>query len=239
MKFISKQKAYTSLCGPNCRLSLLGTLQVVQDVICEYFETMGAGQIKIKEKYNCVWVFLKNKFHFCGDILWNEEYSAECFISFRSNVKLIVDTNFFDKSGALAMNAKTEICLMDLSAIRITKIDDSVLGKQYTALLASSDMNFEKLLDSGEVFVGSKKVQASNIDFCGHCNNIEYVRFLLDAYSAGKLNSMSIDTFEICYYNQSLEGDVLEIYKTSSPSVDFFEVKNKDSLCLKCKIVKK
>ena len=238
MKYCSKQKAYTSLCGPNCKLSLLGTMQVVQDGICEYFESMGAGQITTKQNHNCVWVFLKNKFKFHGDILWNEDYTAECFISFRSSVKVIVDTLFYDKNGKLAMHCKTEMCLVDLNTIKIAKITNDILNDSYVAIPSSTDMEFEKILDNVDGYVCSKKVLSTHIDFCGHCNNIEYVRLLLDTYTASELSSLSIDTFEICYYQQSLEGDMLDIYKTSTQNVDLFEVKNGANICLKCKFVK-
>ena len=233
----SKQiKAQTSFCGANCNLSPIGFMQIVQDEICEYFETLGVGQISVKNEHNSIWVFIQNKIKIFENIFWNEDMSVKCFISFRSQAKLIVDTHFCALDGKTKAYAKTEICLVDLSSFRLRRISGEILPNNFQVQNSMFDFGFEKFVDRDLPFITSTKVESTHIDFCGHCNNVEYLRILLNTYSALELKEFDVCGIEVAYISQALEGETLDIYKKIEGKEHFFEIKRQGKDVLKCKI---
>ena len=237
MTYSKELNASTSLCGANCNLSPIGFLQIVQDVICEYFESIGIDQITIKQKHNAVWVFLKNKLKVFENIFWNEKYKVDCFISFKSQAKLIVDTKFCSLDGKIKAYAKTEICLVDLATFRIRRISSEILPEDFATKNSFCDISFEKFESDGLMYVSSAKVESTHIDSCGHCNNVEYLRILFNTYSAIELNKLDIESLEIVYISQSLEGETLDIYSKIVENCHIFEFKSQDKSIFKCKII--
>ena len=63
-----------SQCDFSANLSTIGALQIIQDQICIYFGEMGVDEIRLKRDFNSIWVFVKNKVKFLGDLGWNEKY---------------------------------------------------------------------------------------------------------------------------------------------------------------------
>lgn len=228
--------AYTSLCGVDCNLSYIGTLQVVQDCICEYLTTLGADQITLKTQHNCVWVFMKNKIKFFAPISWNEHYKTSCFISFKSSAKIIVDVAFYTKKGALATYSRTEMCLVDLTLFKIRRITNEILHDDTEVQNPVISLDFVKFQPIEKVEKNSCKVESTCIDYVGHCNNIEYVRFILNTYSGVELRTLRIDTLEISYINQALEGEGIDIFASKTDKRHFFELSTSDKIVLKCAI---
>ena len=81
------------------------------------------------------------------------------------------------------------------------------------------------------------KVRSTNIDFCHHTNNIEYIRFLLNTYTVEQLENSIIKEIEIDYINQSFEGQILDIYKKTVGNKDIFEIKCQEKSIVKGEIV--
>lgn len=236
MIYSKKQTVYTSRSGANAKLSLIGAVQIIQDNICEYFESLGIDEITMKTKYNTIWVFTRNSVQFDADLNWDEDFVASSAITERSMAKLVVDTTLSKEGGTICVKSRTDICLVDLSQMRLKRIDGDFLSTDYKLDSPFFDMEFIRPSSTLQaVKVGETTVPSTSIDYCGHVNNVEYIRFLLNTYKADELKK-TIKRFDINYLLQSLEGETLDIYKQSEETFDVFEIKHNDKVLTKCRI---
>lgn len=77
-------------------------------------------------------------------------------------------------------------------------------------LLLSENYDAENLTEVAQV-----KINYTNIDFAGHTNNKEYIRFALNTFSIQELTMCPIEELDIVYVNQTYENDDLTILKSS------------------------
>ena len=235
MIYTKTQTVYTSRAGANTCLSLIGAVEIVQDSICEFFKSIGIDEITLKTKHNCIWVFTRNSVEFLHSLSWDESFNIECFISSISPAKLVVDTAFYKLDGTLSLKSETEICLVDLSTFKLKRIDDNFVSQDKVSP-KKFDISFSRILtDDNMTKVSTIMVPSTSIDYCGHVNNAEYLRFILNTYFSQELNR-GIKRLDITYLSQALEGDKLSIYKAHIDKSDIFEIKSFDKSLTKCRI---
>lgn len=228
------QTTYTSRAGSNTYMSLIGAVEIIQDSICEYFKSIDIDEITLKTKYNCIWVFTRNSVEFVDKLSWLDSFKVECFISSKTAVKLVVDTSFYKMDGTLALKSETEICLVDLSNFKIKRIDDSFVSENEVTE-RKFEMQFNRpIVEDNMAKIYSTTIPSTCIDYCGHVNNVEYLRFILNTYTAEELKR-HIKRFDISYISQCLEGERIDIYKALTS--DLFEIKVGDKAITRCKIV--
>ena len=238
MDYLKEETVSASKCDINAELSLIGAVQIIQDNVCYYFGELGIDQIYMKNKFNAVWVYTKNKIEFYKNLHWNDAFKVQCFISKITPVTMVVDTAFVNENKEILLYSKIEICFLDLGKQKIRRIKE-IIPSDLKAKEALKEFIFEKFTcdDENLSFLDNVNIKSSNIDYCMHTNNIEYIRFLTNIFSVGELIETSIKSFEIDYINQSRENDNLLIYKDKTDD-SIFIVKNKDLTVVKCRIQK-
>ena len=227
-----------SVIDTNANLSVIGTFQIVEDAITELMGKLKIDGITSKKLYNAMMVFTKNRVKFLKSLAWGESYCVESFVSFISLAKINIDTAIKNNSGEIVAYSKVEICALDLDTGRIRKITTVGVDESIEKESSQIQTDFTKYEDLEMPKVESAVVRSTNIDLCHHCNNVEYVRFLLNTYSVEEMEKCPIKEFEICYANQSFEGDTLDIFKTQNQSKDIMMIRKEDKVIIKCEILR-
>lgn len=236
MIFENKDKVLGSECDTNANLSVIGAFNKIQDNVCIFFASLNIHQIELKTKYNFIWVYTKNTITFNVPLAWNEEFTVKCFISQITPAKMIVDTAFINKKDEIALYSKIEVALLDVGSQRLKRIYE--LGLDETICEKSLiDFEVEKLNnEDGYIKIGDLIVKSTNIDYCLHTNNVEYVRFILDTYKVEDLIRKPIKKFSINYLKQSVEGEKMSICKKAIDDRDKFIIKKYDDNVIKVDI---
>lgn len=94
MNYSREEIVTASKCDMKANLSLVGAVQIIQDNVCYYFGELGFDQIYMKNKFNVVWVYTKNKIEFYKNLHWNDTFKVKCFISKITPITMVVDTVF-------------------------------------------------------------------------------------------------------------------------------------------------
>ena len=227
-----------SLIDTSTNLSVIGTFQIVEDALTELMGELKIDGITAKKLYNAMWVYTKNRIKFLKPLAWGEGYTVESFVSLISLAKLNIDTAIKDNDGEIVAYSKVELCALDLETGRIRKtatvgVDGSIVKEN-----SQIQIDFTKFEVLEMPKVESVVVRSTNIDFCHHCNNVEYLRFLLNTYSVAELENNPIKEFEICYANQSFEGDTLDIFKMLNQDKDILIIQKEDKVIIKCEILR-
>ncbi|MCH5153377.1 MAG: acyl-ACP thioesterase [Clostridiales bacterium] len=236
MIYTKQQIVGSTQVGANAKLSVMGLFGVVETAITECMGTLNIDAITVKREYNAFWVFTKNRIKILKDLGWGESFYVESFVSSLSSAKLVIDTAVKNLQGEIAAYSSCEMCVLDIATGRIRRtstvgIDDSFVVEQ-----PQMYVEFEKIDDSDIPAVEDVTVRSTNIDFSQHCNNVEYLRFLFNTYSVEELANRPVSEIEVCYINQSYEGDRLTVHKQSSKTCDTLSIKKDGKTVIKCVI---
>lgn len=98
MNYSREEIVSASKCDMKANLSLVGAVQIIQDNVCYYFGELGIDQIYMKNKFNVVWFYAKNKIEFYKNLHWNDTFRVKCFISKITPITMVVDTVFVNKN---------------------------------------------------------------------------------------------------------------------------------------------
>ena len=225
-----------SLLNSKSELSIIGAFQLVQDNVTDLMGELKIDGLSTKKNYNAMWVISKNRVQFKKSPFWNDNVTVESFISNKSLVKLTIDTIVRDENGEICVCARTELCALDIATGKIKKIAEVGVGDN----IEKHDSNVEIQFGHFENDLSNKletcEVRSTNIDYLHHCNNIEYLRFILNVYKEKSLHD--IKEMEMMYANQSFEGEKLDVYKSSNGNVDHVYLKRGDDFVIKSEIVR-
>ena len=241
MKYINKTRVTASQTDAGIGLSVLGAAQIIQDNVCAFFACFKKDNVALKTGYNAVWVFVKNKFKRLDIAEWNEEITVESFITARTSATIIVDTAIRKSNGRTAVYARTEMCVINLSTQRICRISSVELEEDIPVYPSENGFGFCRI-GAEELSVVREKysfyVPSTSIDYCMHLNNVEYLRFILNAVSVDYAINHVIKEVEIHFACQSREGEKLSVLAANTEDGEIYEVKNGEKTAVKCKILR-
>lgn len=237
MKLVKHDKVKAAMTDPSVNLSVIGFFQISEETVTELMGELKVDGVTTQKEYNAIWVITKCKLKVFGSIAWNEEYTVTGFISKISRATLNIDVEIRNKADELRGCLKTEICALDLDTGKIRKTSTVGIDESFTEELPEVEMAFAKFDTENLSEVDRVQVKYASIDYAGHANNKEYIRFMLDTYSVAELKERPIKEMEVIYSGQSYEGDVLSVCKKCGNS-DIAAIKKNDEYIVKCEIVR-
>lgn len=220
------------------KLSVLGAFRLVENGITELMSKLKIDGITVKKLYNAFWVFTKNRIKFLKTLNWGEKFTVESFITSYSLVKLCIETAIKNENGEIAVYSKCELCALDAETGKIRKTSTVGITETFEAHSSPVEVVFGRFDGENSALADTVKVRSTNVDFSLHTNNVEYVRFLLNAYSVEELLKKPVKEMEIDYINQSYENDELQIYRRTSENCDVLTIKKADTTVIKSEIIR-
>lgn len=236
MKLIKHEKVNSCMTDPLANLSVIGCFQIAEETVTELMGKLKIDGITVKKAYNAVWVFAKSKLKVLSNIAWNEQYTVVGFISKVTCVSIDIDVEIKSKSDELCAYLRVELCALDLQSGKIRRVSTVGVDDSIQAEPPETDLSFSKFDAENLPEVAQAKIKYTNIDFAGHTNNKEYIRFALNTFSVQELTMCPIEELDIVYVNQTYENDVLTILKSSDREGDIVAIRKDDKLIAKCKI---
>lgn len=238
MKLIKHQKVGSAITDSMANLSIIGIFQIVEEAVTELMGELKIDSITAKREYNAVWVFAKSKTRIYQNIAWSENYTVTCFISKITRVSVSVDVGIKNESDTLCAYSRVELCALDLQSGRIRRVSTLGMDDCIDTYPSLADISFTKFDAENLPEAGQARVQYTNIDFVGHTNNKEYIRFMLNTYSTQEMETRPIREMDVVYIGQSYENDVLTVRKESFPDNDILAVQKEDKTIVKCQIAR-
>ena len=223
---------------PLANLSVIGCFQIAEETVTELMGKLKIDGITVKKAYNAVWVFAKSKLKVIRNIAWNEQYTVVGFISKVTRVSIDIDVEIKNKSDELCAYLRVELCALDLQSGKIRRVSTVGVDDSIQAETPETDLSFSKFDAENLPEVAQAKIKYTNIDFEGHTNNKEYIRFALNTFSIQELAMCPIEELDIVYVNQTYENDDLTILKRSDREGAIIAIRKYDKLIAKCKIVR-
>lgn len=238
MKLINPKRVSASISDAQANLSVLGIFQIVQDAVTEMMGRLKIDGITAREKYNAVWVFTRNRAKLFKTRRWNDdELTITAFVSVITRATISIDVSIRDNNDEPIAYSRIEMCPLDLSTMRIRRVDTVGVTEQFTTEQAETDVAFTKFDCIPTEIVDELRVRSTSIDMAQHTNNVEYIRFILNTYTVKQLKDKRIRELEIRYINQSYEGDLLTVYKQCKQDKDMFLLTIGGKEVVKCEVL--
>lgn len=241
MKYIY-QKTYNtaySLVDRTGHLGLVEFMNLNQDMITEFYGSVGSDNATLRIKSNAAWIYTRTKVKINELPFWNAKTKAVTFVSSKSPIRLELETDLYDENDKLLVAAKTEMCAIDFDLRKIRKIDTLEFPKDVETGESNIPDAFTKLNTefSAEDIAYSQKVYASDTDFTHHTNNVRYAKFIMNTFDSSFYDERSISGFEIQFAKESKDGDTLDICKKNTADNEYsFAINNGDETVVKAKL---
>lgn len=238
MKLIKHGKVSSCMTDPLANLSVIGCFGIAEETVTELMGKLKIDGVTVKKAYNAVWVFAKSKLKVLSNIAWNEQYTVVGFISKVTRVSIYIDVEIKNKSDEPCAYLRVELCALDLQSGKIRRMSTVGVNDGIQAETPETDLSFLKFDAENLPETAQVKINYTNIDFAGHTNNKEYIRFMLNTYSVRELEERPIKEMDIVYINQTYENDVLTVQKSSGKDRDIIAIKKDGNHVVKSEIVR-
>ena len=237
---ISKFKLPASLIDINAKLGIVDALTCLQDNMCEYFKLLGCDGLTMLPICNAFFVITKTIVKFVGSANWLDEIEVKTNIAKKSNIRVNLSNSIYLNKKPIVLGLQ-EMCAVDGNDRKLRMVD-STLFPQDINVGCDNGLAFSKIMvDFDERdFVKEIVIDASHLDFYKHTNNVEYARFVLSTLTVDEISNSDIDTFEIHYISQCVEGDKVKIYKKVIDNIVYHQmVLNNGQVINKSKLIYK
>ncbi|MBR6103185.1 MAG: acyl-ACP thioesterase [Ruminococcus sp.] len=225
-----------SMCDASVKMSVIAAFEIVEDSVTELLGSMHIDGVTAMKKYGAMWVFSKNVMRFYRKPEWLEKLRISCFISGHSKLRMFCDTVISSEAGEKLVSSRVEICGIDLKEGRIRPPETVGFTEDMEHPCPAEDLAFGRFGKEALPVSEEVRVRSTNIDYCSHTNNIEYVRFILNSYPSEKVCSDDIAGIELHYLGQTHEGDLLSIESELTGSLDRFNVRSEGKAVIACRI---
>lgn len=155
-----------------------------------------------------------------------------------TRVSIDIDVEIKNKSDELYAYLRVELCALDLQSGKIRRVSTVGVDDSIQAETPETDLSFSKFDAENLPEVAQVKIKYTDIDFAGHTNNKEYIRFMLNTYSVRDIEERPIKEMDIVYVNQTYENDILTVQKDSDKDRYIIAIQKDGNYIVKSEIVR-
>ena len=197
-------------CRPDGLIKTNSLMQYMQEAAACHAEQLGVG-FRDLEQQGCLWVLANLRIEIARTPRWGDDVILSTWPS--GCTRLIASREFIGRSpdGPEFFRAASDWMILDKSSSRPKNLDrlDLSLPRSGPQAIAARPAR----LQPAEKYesVCTLRVPFSALDFNGHVNNTEYVRWALDAVYRKLGRLPEIRSLQLTYTAEIFEGDEVEL----------------------------
>lgn len=229
-EYILNTTVLSGQCDSLMRFKAEAAFMTFQDVASTHATFLGADDFSMLEKDNAMWVISKTKVKINKLPLWNDEVTIRTWPMGAEGVRCNRCYQII-KDEEVLINAITEWVIIDATTRTLRKVETTSYPTDIDWITEKSvEEKFRRFKDdfTEEDFINKRTVRSTDIDVTHHTNNVKYISMLLDTFSVRELELMRWEDIEVSYLNESLEGEVLSIYRKKKEDGYYFSIKKED-----------
>ncbi len=229
--------SYTGL-DNNAELNTLYAIELAQNLMTEYFGNFKSDNLRLKKQDNALWVLSKTKVRFFNKAVWLDKLFARGYTIKNTALRTYIESVFYNQDNKLIFLALQENAVIDIETRKVRKISSISYPNDMEYEKSVKELTFEKLTDdfSENDFVYNQKIYYTDIDFSNHTNNAVYIRHILNTFPSDFFGKHTVEDFEIHYLHETLEGDLLSVYRKESEGTADFLIKSGDNEVVRAKL---
>ncbi len=197
-------------CQPDGQIKANALMQYMQEAAACHAEQLGLG-FRDLEQRDCLWVLVNLRIELTHTPRWGDSMIVTTWPS--GYTRLIASREFVGRApdGCEYFRAASDWMILDRQSGRPKNLDrfDLNLPQDGPKALAVAPKRLQPA--PGYTKVGTLRVPFSALDFNGHVNNTEYVRWALDAVHQHCGALPEIRMLQLTYLAEVFEGDGIEM----------------------------
>ncbi len=197
-------------CEPSGRASVPSLCRFAQETADAHCRTFGMSLLEVRAR-DAMWVLTRlrlqmERFPVCGD-----EVVVETWASDRTNgIRAVRDFRFLSTSGEVLGHALSIWLLLDVTKRRPVRLPPVILGIRYAENSIPGEFEFPRLTAPEQTAYHRKfHVSWSDLDANNHANNVNYIRWALDALPLGVCRDYALTQLDIEFLAEALYGQEL------------------------------
>lgn len=220
-------KVMSSYCDSVNRLSPFMMQTLFEELADANATQLGIDQPTLGERDNAFWVVRRIKFEFKSVVKDHDDVILKTWPSGPETLRCFRSYQIMKSPTEPAVNALAEWVILDKDTRRLRKTDSVHYPDIQFIPEKACEPTFRRFKDdfTENNFVYEKTIRACDIDISHHTNNTKYCMMVLDSFSLKELEAMTLKELEIHYEAESLEGDVLRIYRKKVDDEWHFAIK--------------
>ena len=201
-------------CRPDGLVKTNALMQYLQEAAAGHAEQLGLGFADL-DRRGCLWVLVNLRMEVTQTPRWGDHVIVKTWPS--GCTRLIASREFIGRSpeGREFFRAASDWMILDKHSGRPRNLDRLDLNLPRTGPKALDTAPARLQPVEGCAGVCTLRVPFSALDFNGHVNNTEYVRWALDAVHQKLGNLPEIRTLQLTYMAEVFEGDDIELLVSS------------------------
>lgn len=220
-----KTSVLPSLCGADQRLCIKGAFSLLVDAAADHSEQIGTGCRDMRSRHR-FWLMSRAKIRFYSRPEMMDEITVTTWP--KTPGHFLCDRFYtVEKDGACVLEGRQEWAVLDTDTGRPVRTEDIYPEGLSPLPAAVLPTPFSRLRDTlvGEDLVSSLRVNASDIDFGGHVNNIVYLRMLTDSFTTAEYLALSPREVEVQYLCPCFEGENLSVLRKRTDEGYLFSIR--------------
>ena len=191
-------------------------LSFMEEVAGSSADELGFGYKFTKSK-NCAFFVSAIRCEFLTPVYYCDAVKVVTWPLPPSHVVFEREYRFYDKNGAVAVNASSRWCLVDTNTGKILP-SKTIEGQDYSTYnTARVFENVDFKVPAFALHEGEQKyavtIANSEYDHNLHVNNTRYADYCMNCFSVDELKKNRVKDFTIAYVKQCKEGDTLRFYR--------------------------
>lgn len=201
-------------CRPDGGIKPSALMQYLQEAAARHAQQLGVGLADL-DRQDFFWVLVNFRLEMTGTPRWGDNVTIRTWPS--GFTRLIASREFIgaDANGREIFRAASEWMILDKHSSRPKNLQRLDLHLPPTGPKALSTELVR--LRPTEVYTpaGTLSVPFSSLDFNGHVNNTEYVRWALDGLHHRLGRTPALRSMQVTYTAEVFEGDQIEVLVTA------------------------
>lgn len=226
-QFSREFKVWSSYCDSVNRLSPFMMQTLFEELADANAMQLGIDQPTLGERDNAFWVVRRIKFEFKSVVKDHDDVILKTWPSGPETLRCFRSYQILKPDMEPAVNSVAEWVILDKETRRLRKTESVHYPDIQFLPEKACEPTFMRFKDdfTEDDFVYEKTIRACDIDISRHTNNTKYCMMVLDSFSVKELEDMTIKELEIHYEAESLEGNVLRIYRKKVDDEWHFAIK--------------
>ena len=197
-------------CRPDGGMKVNALMQYLQEAAACHAEQLGFGFADMNQR-NCLWVLAHLRLEISHEPRWMDCITIRTWPS--GYTRLTATREFVGTAGdeSELFRAGSEWMVLDRQSGRPQNLVRFGLNLPQTEVKALSAPLHRLKPIEGCARAYSLQVPFSSLDFNGHVNNTEYVRWALDGLSLQRGRLPQIHAVHVTYLAEAFQGDVIEV----------------------------
>lgn len=214
-------------CRPDGFVKLNALMQYLQEAAARHAEELGAGFADL-EQWGCFWVLVNLRLEMADMPRWRDSLTIRTWPS--GCTRLLASREFVGEGtdGRELFRASSEWMILDKNGSRPRNLSRLDLHLPPTGLkVLSTELQRLQRAPVPHTNAGTISVPFSALDFNGHVNNTEYVRWAFDGLHRRLGHAPPVCSLQVTYTAEVFEGDEIEVLVAAEPGAPIRVVERK------------